>query len=57
MNDPDAKLLVLILLAAGLAGALWVFRNDILPRVVEPDVMQPNPSMKMYPPEAIQYIR
>ncbi len=43
MDDPDAKLLVLIVLAAGLAGALWYFRDDILPPADEPVVMQPEP--------------
>lgn len=43
MNDPDVKLLVLMVLAAGLAGALWYFRDDILPPADEPVVIQPEP--------------
>lgn len=43
MNDPDVKLLILIVLAAGLAGALWYFRDDILPPADEPVVIQPEP--------------
>ncbi len=31
MNDPDTKLLVFILLAAAVVGALWYFRDDIRP--------------------------
>jgi len=41
MDDPDVKLLVFILLVAGLAGAFWFFRDDIFPQAVEPVVMQP----------------
>ena len=41
VDDPDVKLLVLILLVAGLAGAFWFFRDDILPQAVEPVVTQP----------------
>lgn len=36
MNDPDVKLLILIVLIAGLAGALWFFRDDVFPPVDEP---------------------
>ncbi len=41
VDDPDVKLLVLIVLAAGLAGALWYFRDDIFPPADEPVVLQP----------------
>lgn len=41
VDDPDVKLLVFIVLVAGLAGAVWFFRDDILPQVDEPVVMQP----------------
>ncbi len=44
MDDPDAKLLVLIVLAAGLAGALWYFRDALLPVADEPVVIQPEPA-------------
>ena len=49
MKDPEAKLLVLIVLAAGLAGALWYFRNDILPPADEPVVVQPEPIVAEVP--------
>lgn len=41
VDDPDVKLLVLIVLAAGLAGAFWFFRDDILPATQEPVVVLP----------------
>jgi hypothetical protein len=40
VNDPDVKLLVLVVLVAGLAGAFWFFRDDILPPAEEPVVAQ-----------------
>ena len=43
MNDPDVKLLVLIVLAAGLASAFWYFRDNLLPPVDEPVIIQPEP--------------
>ncbi len=42
MDDPDVKLLVFIVLLAGLAGAVWFFRDDLLPLVEEPVVMEPD---------------
>lgn len=30
MNDPDVKLLVVLLLVAGVAGGLWYFRDELL---------------------------
>ena len=41
MDDPDVKLLVSIVLLAGLAGAVWFFRDDLLPLVDQPVVMEP----------------
>jgi len=41
VNDPDVKLLLLIILAAGLAGAFWFFRDDILPATEGPVVVLP----------------
>jgi hypothetical protein len=45
MDDPDVKLLVLIVLVAGLAGAFWYFRASDPPPVV-PVVTQPEASEK-----------
>jgi hypothetical protein len=39
VDDPDVKLLVFIALLAGLAGAFWYFRADILPPIDEAVVM------------------
>ncbi len=52
MDDPDVKLLVLIALAAGLAGAFWYFRDDILPQADEPVVMQPEPIVEEVPTQS-----
>jgi len=41
VDDPDVKLLVFVVLLAGLAGAFWFFRDDILPQADEPVVMEP----------------
>jgi hypothetical protein len=49
VKESDTKLLVLIVLAAGLAGALWYFRNDILPPADEPVVLQPEPIVEEVP--------
>ena len=49
MDDPDVKLLVLIVVAAGLAGAFWYFRDDILPQVDDPIVIQPEPVAEEIP--------
>ncbi len=44
VNDPDVKLLILIVLGAGLAGALWYFWDDIWPPADNvPVFMQPEP--------------
>lgn len=43
MNDPDLKLLVLVLLVVVLGGAFWFFREDIFPPAPEPVVVQPDP--------------
>lgn len=43
VDDPDTKLLVLIALAAGLAGTLWYFRDAIFPVADEPAVVRPEP--------------
>ncbi len=52
MKDPDAKLLVLIVLAAGLAGALWYFRSDIFPQAGEPVILQPEPVVEEVPAQS-----
>lgn len=39
MNDPDVKLLLFILLGAGLAVALWFFKDDILPPANETEIV------------------
>jgi len=41
VNDPDVKLLIFVVLVAGLAGAFWFFQDDILPPADEPVVVQP----------------
>ncbi len=43
MNDPDAKLLVFILLAALLVGALWYFQDEIRPAADGPGIEQRAP--------------
>lgn len=43
MRDPDVKLLVFILLAVLVGGALWFFRGDIFPPPDEPSVIQSEP--------------
>ena len=43
VNDPDVKLLILVILGAGLAGALWYFWDDIRPPADEPVLMQSGP--------------
>ena len=49
VNDPDVKLLVLIVLAAGLAAALWYFWDDIRVPYDEPQVTQPDASVEQAP--------
>jgi hypothetical protein len=50
VDDPDVKLLVLIVLAVGLAGAFWFFRDDILPAdavvVLPEDIAEEAPTQK-----------
>lgn len=43
MDDPDVKLLILIVFAAALAGAVWFYRDDILPASDEPVAAQYEP--------------
>lgn len=43
MNDPDVKALVLIVLAASLAIAVWFFRADIFPAADAPVAVQHQP--------------
>ena len=49
MNDPDVKLLALIVLTAGLAGALWFFWDDIVPATDEPAIAQPEAVVEQIP--------
>lgn len=44
MDNFGAKLLVLLVLATGLAGAYWVFRAGIPPRANVPIIAQPEPA-------------
>ena len=44
VNDPDVRLLILIVLGAGLAAALWYFWDDIRPPADEVIIMQPSPA-------------
>ena len=46
MDDPDVKLLVLIFVAAGLAGAFWYFRTNDPPPMEVPVVVQPEVAEK-----------
>jgi hypothetical protein len=43
VNDPDVKLLLIILLGAGLAGALWFYKDDLLQPAEAPVVILPDP--------------
>jgi hypothetical protein len=43
MDDPDVKLLLLLVLGAALAGSLWYFRDDILPASEQTTTIQPDP--------------
>jgi hypothetical protein len=49
MNDPDVKLLLLLVLGTALAGSLWYFRDDILPADETVVVVQPEPIAKAEP--------
>ncbi len=51
MDDPDVKLLLSIVVVAGLAGAFWLFRDDILPAANEPVLTQPEPIADEAPAE------
>ena len=53
MGDPDVKLLLLIVLAAGLAGAFWVFRDDILPVAPESVVVLPEDTAPEAPTQTL----
>ena len=52
VDDPDVKLLVLLVLAAGLIGLFWWFRDDILPVAEPPVVMQPEPVVEDVPAQS-----
>ena len=41
MDDPDVKLLIAIVVIAGLAIGAWYFRDTLLPAEPEPIVEQP----------------
>ena len=43
MDDPDVKLLLLLVLGAALAGSLWYFRDHILPANEQTTTIQPDP--------------
>ncbi len=43
MDDPDVKLLLLLVLGAALAGSLWYFRDHILPANEQTITIQPDP--------------
>jgi len=49
VNDPDVRLLLVIVLAAGLAAALWYYRDDILPAADEPAATQSGPVVEEPP--------
>jgi hypothetical protein len=53
MGDPDVKLLLLVVLAAGLAGAFWVFRGDILPAAQEAVVVLPEDTAPEAPKQTL----
>ena len=58
MNDPDLKLLLLILLGAGLAGALWFYKDDVFqpaeaPAVIVPDQIAEEPPARSGPAHPI----
>ncbi len=49
MNYPDVRLLLMIVLGAGLAAALWYFWDDIRPPADEAVVVQPAPVAEEQP--------
>ncbi len=49
MDDPDVKLLVLMVLVIGLAGALWYYRDDIFSQAGEPAAALPPPADEQAP--------
>lgn len=68
MDSRDIKLLVAILVAAGLAGAAWYFRDEFLPQPERPVATPPEPAMvktgdapgpehPITPPEAAEVVR
>ncbi len=44
VNDPDIRLLLMIVLGAGLAATLWYFWDDIRPPADDAVVMRPSPA-------------
>ena len=50
MNDPDARLLLVISLLVGLAFAGWYFRDHLLPQPPEPEQAQPVPAATIEAP-------
>ena len=52
VDDPDMKVLVLIVLLAGLAGAFWYFQNDIFIPADEPIVVRSEPVAEQVPPQS-----
>jgi hypothetical protein len=50
VNDPDVKLLLLILLGAGLAGALWFYKDDVFQPDEAPVVVLPDLTIAEEPP-------
>jgi hypothetical protein len=53
MGDPDVRLLIFIVLAVGLGGAVWYYRDDILPALDEPLVLLPEAVVEETPAEIV----
>ncbi len=49
VNDPDLKLLVVLLLVVGLAAAAWIYRDDIFSPAEAPVVAPPQPAVEESP--------
>ena len=49
MDDPDVKLLILIVLGAALGGAAWYFKDDIFPGADDPVILQTEPAVEETP--------
>jgi hypothetical protein len=49
VNDPDVRLLIILVLLAGLAGALWYFRDDLLPASDDPAAIEIAPAAEETP--------